>query len=60
VPLTFAVAYVAINRVITWQRLAASSGAMRALISRLRSSSTTVAFGPHLLLGAWMVLVTSV
>jgi prepilin signal peptidase PulO-like enzyme (type II secretory pathway) len=59
VPLTFAVAYAAVDRVFVWQLLAASSGALHALITRLRTGSTTVPFGPHLLGAAWLVLVFS-
>jgi prepilin signal peptidase PulO-like enzyme (type II secretory pathway) len=56
-PLALAVEYVAPGNALVWQLLAASSGALHALITRLRSGSTTVPFGPHLLGAAWLVLV---
>jgi prepilin signal peptidase PulO-like enzyme (type II secretory pathway) len=59
-PLALAVEYVAPGNALLWQLLAASSGALHALIARLRSGSTEVPFGPHLLGTAWIVLVVSV
>lgn len=60
VPLTFAVAYQAANQVIIWQLLASLSGASHALLSRARSGTKHIPFGPHLLVSAWLVLVFSV
>jgi len=59
-PLTLAVAYVAVERVLWWQLVAATTGAVHAVWVRVRSSSTHVPFGPHLLVAAWLMLVASV
>lgn len=59
-PLTLAVAYVAVERVLWWQLVAATTGAAHAVWLRVRSGSRYVPFGPHLLLAAWVVLVASV
>jgi len=59
-PLTLAVAYVAVERVLWWQLVAATTGAVHAVWVRVRSDSTHVPFGPHLLVAAWLMLVTSV
>ena len=59
-PLTLAVAYVAVERVLWWQLMAATTGAVHAVWVRVRSGTSHVPFGPHLLLAAWLVLVASV
>jgi len=59
-PLTLAVAYVAVERVLWWQLVAATTGAVHAVWVRVRSGSTHVPFGPHLLVAAWLMLVVSV
>jgi len=58
-PLTLAVANVAIQRVLWWQLAAATSGAVHAAWVRARSGGSLVPFGPHLLVAAWLILVTS-
>jgi prepilin signal peptidase PulO-like enzyme (type II secretory pathway) len=60
VPLTLAIAYVSVERVLWWQLVAASTGAVHAGWVRVRHGGRHIPFGPHLLFGAWMVLVTSV
>jgi len=60
VPLTLAVAYVSVMSVIWWQLAAATTGAVHAVWVRIRSGSSHVPFGPHLLVSAWLMLVTSV
>ena len=60
VPLTLAVAYVAVELVLWWQLVAATTGAVHAVWVRLRSGGSHVPFGPHLLVSAWLVWVTSV
>jgi len=59
-PLTLAVAYVAVERVLWWQLVAATTGAVHAVWVRVRSGSSHVPFGPHLLIAAWLMLVVSV
>jgi prepilin signal peptidase PulO-like enzyme (type II secretory pathway) len=59
VPLTLAIAYVSVERVLWWQLVAASTGAVQAGWVRVRHGRSHVPFGPHLLFAAWMVLVTS-
>jgi len=59
-PLTLAVAYVAVERVLWWQLVAATTGAVHAVWVCVRSSSAHVPFGPHLLIAAWLMLVASV
>jgi len=59
-PLTLALAYVSVDRVLLWQLVAATSGAVHAIWARVRSGSSHVPFGPHLLVAAWLMLVVSV
>lgn len=59
-PLTLAVAYVAVERVLWWQLVAAFTGAAHATWVRVRSGRNLVPFGPHLLVAAWLMLVLSV
>jgi len=59
-PLTLAVAYVAVERVLWWQLVAATTGAAHAVWVRVRRGSSHVPFGPHLLVAAWLTLVASV
>jgi len=59
-PLTLAVAYVAVERVLWWQLVAATTGAVHAVWVRVRSCSAHVPFGPHLLVAAWLMLVAGV
>ena len=59
-PLTLAVAYVAVECVLWWQLVAATTGAVHAVWVRVRSGSSHVPFGPHLLVAAWLTLVLSV
>lgn len=58
-PLTLAVAYVAVERVLWWQLMASTTGAMHAVWVRARSGGSHVPFGPHLLGAAWLVLALS-
>jgi prepilin signal peptidase PulO-like enzyme (type II secretory pathway) len=60
VPLTLSIAYVSVERVLWWQLVAASTGAMYAGWVRVRHGGRRIPFGPHLLMGAWVVLVTRV
>ena len=59
-PLTLMVAYVAVERVLWWQLVAAATGAAHATWVRVRSGRNHVPFGPHLLVAAWLMLVLSV
>ena len=59
-PLALAVGFVALDKLLVWQLLAATSGAMHAAAIRLIHKTPNVPFGPHLLIGAWAVLVSSV
>ena len=59
VPLTFAIAYVSVERVLWWQLVAASTGAVHASLVRVRHGGRHIPFGPHLLGAAWLVLVFS-
>jgi len=59
-PLTLAVAYVAVDRVLWWQLVAATSGAVHAVWLRVRCGSSYVPFGPHLMVAAWLMLAVSV
>jgi len=54
------VALVSANSVVVWQLLASGSGAVHAIAGRLSAGNRTIPFGPHLLFGAWLVLVVSV
>ena len=56
-PLTLAVAYVAVECVLWWQLVAATTGAVHAVWVRVRSGSTHVPFGPHLLIAALLMLL---
>jgi len=60
VPLTLALAYVDVEHVLWWQLAAATTGAVHAVWVRVRSGSSHVPFGPHLLVAAWLMLVVSV
>ena len=60
VPLTLAVAHVALHRVLWWQLLASTSGAVHAIWVRKRSGQAGIPFGPNLLVAAWLVLLASV
>ena len=60
VPLAVAVAFVDADRLVVWQLLAATSGAVHAVGRRARRGTTVIPFGPHLLGSAWVVLATSV
>ncbi|MFM8645675.1 MAG: hypothetical protein ACKODN_10840 [Actinomycetota bacterium] len=59
-PLALSVALVSANGVVVWQLLASGSGAVHAIAGRLLAGNRPIPFGPHLLCGAWLVLVTSV
>jgi len=59
-PLALSVALVSANSVVVWQLLASGSGAVHAIAGRLSAGNRTIPFGPHLLFGAWLVLVVSV
>jgi prepilin signal peptidase PulO-like enzyme (type II secretory pathway) len=59
-PLSLAVAHVAIERVLWWQLMASTTGALHALVARRLRGTRSIPFGPHLLLAAWLVLLASV
>jgi len=58
VPLSLATASVSLFAVGVWQFVAATTGAVHALVIRHRRS--TIPFGPHLIGAAWFVVVGSV
>lgn len=60
VPLSLAVGYVHLASVAVWQLIASLTAAAYALTVRGRSGSAFIAFGPHLLFAAWLVLLVSV
>ena len=59
-PLGLALGYVAADRVVVWQLLASTTGAIHALMLRQLRGVSTIPFGPHLLVAAWLVLLVSV
>lgn len=59
VPLSLAVAYVAVDKVLWWQLIAATTGAVHGTVARIRSGHSHVPFGPHLLVVAWFMLTLS-
>ena len=59
-PLGLALGYVAADRVVVWQLLASTTGAIHALVLRRLRGVRTIPFGPHLLVAAWLVLLASV
>ena len=59
-PLGLAIGYVAVDRVVVWQLLASTTGAIHALMLRRLRGVRTIPFGPHLLVAAWLVLLVSV
>ena len=59
-PLGLAIGYVAADRVVVWQLLASTTGAIHALVLRQLRGVRTIPFGPHLLVAAWLVLLVSV
>ena len=59
-PLGLALGYAAADRVVVWQVLASTTGAIHALVLRQLRGMRTIPFGPHLLVAAWLVLLVSV
>ena len=59
-PLALAIGDVAADRVVVWQLLASTTGAIHALVLRRLRGVRTIPFGPHLLVAAWLVLLASV
>lgn len=59
-PLGIALGYVAADRVVVWQLLASTTGAIHALVLRRLRGASGIPFGPHLLVAAWLVLLVSV
>jgi prepilin signal peptidase PulO-like enzyme (type II secretory pathway) len=59
-PLSLAVGYVHLGSVAVWQLVASLTGAVHALAIRRKSTTVSIAFGPHLLCAAWLVLLLSV
>ena len=58
-PLAFAVAIVMPERLVIWQLLSAVSGAIHGLGLRLSRRGSHLPFGPHLIVGAWVVIAVS-
>lgn len=56
-PLTLAVGAASLEHVVTWQLVASAGAAVHGVMSRLVGAGSTIAFGPHLLLWAWLVVV---
>ena len=59
-PLSLAMGYVDLGSVVVWQLIASLTGAVHALAIRRKSTTASIAFGPHLLCSAWLVLLVSV
>lgn len=59
-PLACSLATVSPDRVIIWQIAASLSGAGLGVLGRLAGRGSDIAFGPHLLLATWAVLVASI
>lgn len=60
IPLSLALGYVAPDQIAQWQLVASCSGAIHALVLRLRGGRGSIPFGPHLMGAAWLVLLISV
>jgi prepilin signal peptidase PulO-like enzyme (type II secretory pathway) len=58
-PLAFAVAIVMPERLVAWQLLSAVSGALHGFGLRLSRRGSYLPFGPHLIVGAWVVIAAS-
>lgn len=56
-PLTLAVGAASLEHVVMWQLVASASAAVHGVTSRLVGAGSTIPFGPHLLLWAWLVVV---
>ena len=56
-PLTLAVGAASLEYVAMWQLAASAGAAVHGVMSRLVGAGSTIAFGPHLLLWAWLVVV---
>ena len=56
-PLTLAVGAASLEYVVMWQLAASAGAAVHGVMSRLVGAGSTIAFGPHLLLWAWLVVV---
>ena len=59
-PLSISIAYVAVERVVAWQLAASVTGAIHAAVARLQRGERSIAFGPHLLVAAWLTMLISV
>lgn len=59
-PLTLAVAYLSVDLVLTWHFIATFTGAIHAVVVRVRKRGNMIPYGPHLLGAAWLVMVFSV
>jgi len=59
-PLGLAVTYSDLNAVLYWQFAAASTAAFHGVFAWARGGRQTIAFGPHLILSAWLIMVLSV
>jgi leader peptidase (prepilin peptidase)/N-methyltransferase len=58
-PLAIALAPLGLGTVLTWQFFASLTGSLHAVSLRLTAGVRSIPFGPHLLAGAWLVLVFS-
>lgn len=60
IPLGFALAYHRLADVLTWQLISTTSAACHALVVRIRFRQSSIAFGPHLLVAAVVVLIAGI
>jgi len=60
VPLTLAVAHANLHLVLWWQLLAATTGAMHAVVVKRCRGRASIPFGPHPILTAWALLLVGV
>lgn len=58
-PLALALAPQGLDAVLIWQLSASMTGSLHAVSFRLTNGVRSIPFGPHLLAGAWVVLVFS-
>jgi len=59
-PLGLAIAYSDLDTVLYWQLAAASTAAIHGIAAWATSGRQTIAFGPHLIVTAWLIMVLSV
>lgn len=59
-PLGLAVTYADLNAVLDWQLAASSTAGLHGIIAWAIGGRQTIAFGPYLIVTAWLILVLSI